>query len=79
MSEEEVEDLEIEELRLESETIHKSMIEAWLQQHTEIEFGPHHGLAAIRKGDHGEYEIVKSYVDVREKYCEENSVGGDSE
>lgn len=56
--------LEIEEVRLESETIHKSMIEAWLQQHTEIEFGQHHGLAAIRKVEGGEYEIVKSYVEV---------------
>jgi hypothetical protein len=59
--------LEIEEIKLESETIHKSMIEVWLQQHTEIDFGPHHGLAAIRKADHGQYEIVKSYVEVVEK------------
>jgi len=59
--------VEIEEIRLESETIHKSMIEAWLQQHTEIDFGQHHGLAAIRRGDKGEYEIVKSYVEIVEK------------
>lgn len=59
--------IEIEEIKLESETIHKSMIEAWLQQHTDIEFGPHHGLAAIRRSDNGEYEIVKSYVEVVEK------------
>ena len=59
--------IEIEEIRLESENIHKSMIEAWLQQHTEIDFEEHHGLAAIRRGNHGEYEIVKSYVEIVEK------------
>jgi len=61
-----VSNLKIEEISLESETIHKSMIEVWLQQHTEIEFGSNHGLVGIRKAKGGEYEIVKSYVEIDE-------------
>lgn len=61
------EDFEIEEVKLESENVHKALLEYLFQECDEINFGPKDGLARIDHIGHGEYRIVKSYVDIREK------------